>query len=346
MNILVIGNLGYVGPEVVKHISINRADWKIFGYDIGFFMKLNTTPGFPSDSLLTCQFYGDVRNFNYELLNNIDSIVYLAAISNDPIGNKFEKPTLEINFSSCIKIAEEARKRKVKSFVFASSCSVYGINEGSHKTESDKLNPLTAYATSKISAENELEKLAADDFQITCLRFATACGISDRLRLDLVLNDFVASAIVSKKIEILSDGSPYRPLINVKDMALAIEWACNRNTGNCFESINVGRNDWNYQIKDLAYAVKDFIKDVEISLNVDAPVDKRSYQVDFTKFSSLAPKYTPRYSIEKTISELVTGLKKLKFNDKNFREGDMIRLNVISGLISNKFIDQNLKLLK
>jgi nucleoside-diphosphate-sugar epimerase len=309
-------------------------------------MNEYTTLGLPADSLLTGQYYGDVRFFNFSILDNIDCVIYLAAISNDPIGNKFERPTLDINFNSCIKIANEARNRKVKHFVFASSCSVYGINEGYPKTEKDTLNPLTAYAKSKIYAEEELGKLVDKEFKITCLRFATACGMSDRLRLDLVLNDFVTSALVSKRIEILSDGTPFRPLINVKDMALAIDWASSRLEGENFESINIGRDDWNFQVKDLAFAVKDIIHDVEIEINSDAPVDKRSYQVSFAKYQKLAPNYIPKYSLEQTIVDLVNGLNKIGFKDKNFRTGHLIRLNVINGLIENKFIDDQLKIAK
>ena len=134
---------------------------------------------------------------------------------------------------------------------------MYGSAEDSARTEKSPLNPLTAYAKSKVFTERDLEPLADRGFKVTCLRFSTACGWSDRLRLDLVLNDFVAGAVASKRITILSDGTPWRPLINVKDMARAIDWAISRDVANGgeFLAVNVGSDEWNYQVKDLAEAV-------------------------------------------------------------------------------------------
>jgi len=345
MNILVIGNMGYVGPELIKYMIKNHSDYRVFGYDIGYFMCNYTTKSIAPEVNLCNQYFGDVRSFKESILDNIDAVVYLAAISNDPIGNLFEGPTMDINYHSAVKIANLCKEKSVKSFVFASSCSVYGLNQGFAKTESDSLNPLTAYAKSKINAELELEKLVDPDFSVTCLRFATACGMSDRLRLDLVLNDFVASAVINKRIEILSDGSPYRPLINVKDMARAIDWAISRKEGDLFETLNVGSNNWNYQIKDLAYAVKDIIgSSVVVEINHNAQVDKRSYQVNFDKFESMAFNYLPLYNLEDTILELQQGLGSIGFNDSSFRNSHLIRLNVIRSLISSNLINSDLKI--
>ncbi len=148
------------------------------------------------------------RQFPEKLLEGVDAVVQLAAISNDPIGNKFEKVTLDVNYEAVIDIAKKAKKMGVKKVVFASSCSVYGFAEADARTEESSVNPLTAYARSKVFAERDLAPLADDKFMVTCLRFATACGMSDRLRLDLVLNDFVAGAVASGEINIMSDGSP------------------------------------------------------------------------------------------------------------------------------------------
>src|SRR6185295_2373615 len=145
-------------------------------------------------------------------------IIHLAAISNDPMGNKFEKVTLDINHAATIALAEKAKKAGVKHFVFASSCSVYGFAEGGPRNEESPLDPLTAYARGKVQSEKDLKAMASKNFAVTCLRFATACGMSERLRLDLVLNDFVASAIATGQILILSDGTPWRPLISVDNM--------------------------------------------------------------------------------------------------------------------------------
>ena len=342
MNILIIGNLGYIGPMVVKHFKFSHPGYMIAGYDIGYFIQNYTPHGITGDTLLDRQFYGDVRHFDENILTGFDAVIYLAAISNDPMGNAFEKPTLDINFHEAVTIARQAKQKGVKHFVFASSCSVYGSADTAPRTEQSELNPLTAYAKSKVFAEQGLELLAGDNFQITCLRFATACGYSDRLRLDLVLNDFVASAIADKKITILSDGTPWRPLIHVKDMARAMDWAIQRNEGGNFLVINTGSNQWNYQVKELAGAVQQLFNDVEVSINPHAQPDKRSYKVSFDLFEKLAPQHQPQVSLPEAVEDLKNGLQSFRFNDKNFRQSDLIRLKTIQKLIDGKIADENL----
>ena len=342
MNILIIGNLGYVGPVVVKYFKTNNPQVFLAGYDIGYFIQNYTSNGRVGDTLLDRQYSGDVRNFDSSLLKDFDAVIYLAAISNDPMGNAFEKPTLDINFHSAVDIAQKAKKERVKHFVFASSCSVYGFADIAPRTETSVVNPLTAYAKSKVYAEQGLQPLADENFQVTCLRFATACGYSDRLRLDLVLNDFVASAIADKKISILSDGTPWRPLIHVKDMARAMDWAIQRKEGGSFLVINTGSNQWNYQVKELAAGVQNIFSDVEVSINTNAQPDKRSYKVSFDLYEKLAPGYRPQVSLEEAVKDLKDGLTGIHFNDKNFRQSQLMRLKTIQNLINQSIIDNNL----
>jgi len=274
----------------------------------------------------------------------VDAVVYLAALSNDPLSQTFEEPTLDINYRSCIRAAKMAKEAGVRSFVFASSCSVYGYAEEGARTEDSPVNPLTAYAKSKVWSEVALEPLADQRFHVTCLRFATACGMSDRLRLDLVLNDFVAGAIASKRITILSDGTPWRPLIHVKDMARAIDWAIQRDSsrGGSFLKVNVGDDRWNYQVKDLAEAVAQVIPGVEVSINSKAQPDKRSYRVSFERFKQLAPDSTPQVDLKAAVADLRDGLTAIGFNDQNFRQSRFIRLNTLSDLRSRNLLDDNL----
>jgi len=342
MNILIIGNLGYVGPMVVKHFKASHPKAFVAGYDIGYFIQNYTYNGVVGDTLLDKQYYGDVRQFDEQLLKGVNAVIYLAAISNDPMGNAYEKPTLDINYSSAIDIAQKAKQEGVKHFVFASSCSVYGFADTAPRTESSELNPLTAYAKSKVFAEQGLQPLADKDFQITCLRFATACGYSDRLRLDLVLNDFVASAIANKKISILSDGTPWRPLIHVKDMARAMDWAVHRNKGGNFLIINTGSNQWNYQVKELAAAVQKMFTDIEVSINIDAQPDKRSYKVSFDQYEQLAPNHQPQISLIDAVKDLRDGLLSMNFKDSNFRQSGLIRLKAIQQLLENSIVGENL----
>lgn len=343
--ILILGNLGYVGPELTKLLRCKYPNYQLIGYDTGYFVKNYTTSLIAPDSLLDVQYYGDVRTFNLDL-SGVDSIIALAAISNDPIGNKFEQVTMDVNCDSLVEIAKKAKLKGVKSFVFASSCSVYGFAEEGDRKENSDVNPLTAYAKSKVKAELELEKIAEDDFKVTCLRFATACGMSDRLRLDLVLNDFVASAIANGKIEILSDGQPWRPLIHVKDMGRAIDWAIHRKQQDQFIVVNAGSNSWNYQVRELAEAVKEIMPEISVSINENAAPDKRSYRVNFDKFTAMAEDFLPEYDLYKTIQELIDGLKQIDFRDTDFRNSNLIRLNVINQLMEKGIVDPQLYIKK
>ena len=275
----------------------------------------------------------------------MDAIVHLAGISNDPIGNRFEEVTLDVNYRASIELAKKAKKAGVGSFIFASSCSMYGTAEDSPRTEKSPLNPLTAYAKSKVFTEKGLEPLAEQEFIVTCLRFSTACGWSERLRLDLVLNDFVASALASRKITILSDGTPWRPLINVKDMARAIDWAItrDRSNGGEFLAVNVGNEGWNYQVKDLAEAVAKVIPNIEVSINKDAQPDKRSYRVNFDLFKKLAPAYQPTVGLIESIKELKDGLEAMGFKDREFRNSKYMRLNILMELRNKGLLNEKLE---
>jgi len=332
LKILITGNMGYVGPLLLEQLRRSNPEAVLAGIDTGYFAHcLTGCTVFPEDRL-DVQYFADLRKRPRDLFQDVDAVVHLAAISNDPMGDRFKEVTHDINFQASLELAKQAKAEGVSRFVFASSCSVYGFAEGDARNEQAPLNPLTAYAKSKIGMEEELNKLADDDFVVTCLRFATACGASDRLRLDLVLNDFVAGAIASKQITVLSDGTPWRPLIHVKDMALAMDWALRRDSarGGAFLALNAGSNEWNYQVRDLAEAVAEVIPGVDVSINKDAPADKRSYQVDFGLYKKLAPDHQPQVTLKAAIENLAERLEFMKFNDGDFRNSNLIRLKVIT----------------
>ena len=328
MKILVTGNMGYVGPLVLRRLRESYPGITLIGYDMGYFAHCLTGAQRLPESRADAQYFGDIRQVPEEILRGVDGVVHLCAISNDPMGALFEDVTLAINHRASVDLAQKAKRAGVKRFVFASSCSVYGFAEGGPRREEDALNPLTAYAKSKVHTEQDLASIASDTFTTTCLRFATACGMSDRLRLDLALNDFVAGALVSKRINILSDGTPWRPLIHVKDMARAIDWALqrdHRDGGTCL-TLNVGSDAWNYQVKDLAAAVAKLIPNVEVSINKDAQPDKRSYRVNFDKFTKLAQGFLPAVDLPAAVVDLRDGLMTMKFADQDFRTGEFMRL--------------------
>ncbi len=345
MKILITGNMGYIGPSVVKQLRASYPKASLVGVDTGFFAHCLTNAKVLPETRVDQQVIADVRNIPDALLEGVDAVVYLAAISNDIMGQIDEKLTMDINCESAVQLARETKKMGAKSFVFASSCSVYGFAEEGAKTENSQLNPLTAYAKSKVTAERKLELLADQRFQVTCFRFATACGMSERLRLDLVLNDFVAGAVISKKITILSDGTPWRPLIHIKDMARAIDWGIRRRAKSSrhFLVVNAGSDSWNLQVKDLAEAVAKQIPGIEISINKQAAPDKRSYRVNFGLFRSLAPDHQPQVNLEAAVRELKEGFEAMNFRDADYRNSSLIRLNVLTSLRNQGLLDEKLR---
>lgn len=336
MRILITGNMGYLGPVVVRRLRQSFPDATLIGFDMGYFAGCLTTPEVFPESWVDVQYFGDVRKISSELLHHVDAVVHLAAISNDPMGSTFADVTFEVNHRASVRVARFAKEAGVRSFVFASSCSVYGHCDGDAKSEDDPVSPLSPYAQSKAMTELDLSLLADKTFAVTCLRFATACGMSDRLRLDLVLNDFIASALACGFISILSDGTPRRPLIHVSDIAHAIVWAVirKRSEGDDFLVVNIGSDEMNYQLKDLADAVAKVIANVGVTINKHAQPDKRSYQVSFAKFAALAPEYAPQISLQEAIADMTEGLAAINFADTNFRESKFNRLSIMNQLKS------------
>ncbi len=345
MKIIIVGNLGYIGPSVVDRFRATFPGSELVGFDIGYFAHSLSNAACLPEIKLNRQVFGDVRQFPEALLDGADAVVDLAAISNDPMGNEFEEVTMDVNYRAAIRLAEMCKRKGVKNFVYASSCSMYGAASEFPKKENDDLNPLTAYARSKVAAEKDLEALADDRFTVTCLRFATACGFTSRLRLDLVLNDFVAGALVNKEIGILSDGTPWRPMINTKDMARAFEWGVLRRPeqGGTFLAVNTGCNEWNMQVKPLAEAVALQVPGATVSVNPDAVPDKRSYRVNFDLFKKLAPDHQPVWNLEDTICEVKDNLVAMGFNDPDFRQSQFIRLKVLARHRAEGRLNNNLE---
>jgi nucleoside-diphosphate-sugar epimerase len=336
MRILITGNMGYVGPVLVRHLSQRHPGAELLGFDTGYYGHALTGDSRLPESRLHRQFFGDIRAFPASLLQGVDAIVHLAAISNDPMGKQFEAVTGHINHDATMCLAILARDAGVRSFVFASSCSVYGAAEAHPRKEGDEVAPLTAYARSKVGVEQALRELDRGAMTVTCLRFATACGMSDRLRLDLVLNDFVASALTTGSITVLSDGTPWRPLIDVQDMSRAIDWAVHRrpDAGGDYLCVNAGSDNWNYCVRDLANAVRESIPGTTVSINTAAAPDPRSYRVDFSLFRALAPDHQPRVELAQSIDQLRRGIGSEPSITAEFRHSRYMRLRMLQSHIA------------
>lgn len=344
MRVVVTGHKGYVGPVFARHVAGRQFGWELTGIDVGFF-ESQLAEADPAQ-FFAHEIQADVRALSDDMLRGANAVVYLAAVSNDPMGKEFEAATMEINAAAAVALAERCRRLGVRRFVFASSCSIYGAAGEKPRLEGDALNPLTAYARSKVEAEQGLRARADAGFMVTCLRFATACGASPRLRLDLVLNDFVASAVLNGRIEVLSDGSPWRPLVHVEDMARAVEWALTRE-GDAFLAVNVGSPAWTWQIGDLARDVARTLQasgqDVEVTINRAAQPDNRSYKVDFSLFQRLAPEHQPQKQFDVAVRELRDRVKSLDFAGASFRQSRFLRLNVLRALKADNRLSHDLR---
>jgi len=335
MNLFITGNQGYIGSYLTPYLKDKK--YKIVGFDSGFF-KNNLVSKIKKNCVYK-QFDDDIRNLKASHLEKIDTVIHLCGLSNDPIGKRFEKITDEINYQSSVKLFNLALKRNVKKFIFASSCSSYGFGGNSARTENSKINPLTAYAKSKVKFEKFLEKNKDKNIDIIILRFATACGASPRLRLDLVLNDFVYSAVKHKKILIKSNGKPLRPLIDVEDMCKIMKWSIHVKRKN-FLIVNAGSNINNYSVNEIAMKVKKIFRDkVQIELNDKLPDDKRSYKVNFDKLKKNYPNFKPK-SLSKTILELTALTKKIVANNK--KKKNLIRLDYLGNLIKKGKLSNHL----
>jgi len=336
MRILITGNLGYLGPCIVRQLRQTFPGIGIAGIDTGYF----TDCAIADPSSLEQpdhQFLADIRELPAGLFNGVDAVVHLAALSSASMGKTFETLTGDVNFRASMELARRAKKAGVKSFVFASSCGVYGpgldgsqAGEGSERSE---VNPSGMYARSKLATEYGLRTLAGRDFTVTCLRFAAACGASPHLRLDSVLNHFVACAIARGEIRVLTDGSPWQQLIHVRDMARAIDWAIARPSANggSFLVVNAGSDSWTWRAAQLAHAVAECLPGVAVSTNPDAP-GARSTRADFSLFRRLAPLHQPRMKLAPAIEEMQSALERyFAANGTDFTR--LIRLRALSDLI-------------
>jgi nucleoside-diphosphate-sugar epimerase len=347
VKILITGSQGYVGSSVIPKLKESFPYSELFGIDLGFFQSKISNLDVAPEILLSKLIFKDIRHISIEDLHGVDVVIHLAAISNDPMGSKFISQTYDINFQATCTLADIAKKSGVKKFIFASSASVYG--ESSDVCyENTKLNPLTPYADSKMKSEIYLKEVANKDFQVTILRFATACGWSPRVRSDLVLNQFVLGCLITNKIVLKSDGNSKRPLISVEDMAQAICWSVSIDRDKLldYEVFNVGQNNWNFKIIELAELVRKNFGSNDVQIEKTEANDKRTYELNFDRYA----KYCGEFNLREDILETI---EKLKFNYQKLLDltGEAImingfRLTSIENLLDQDVISTNFEIKK
>lgn len=324
MRILVTGHRGYIGTHLVELLK-EQGHW-VSGVDLDLFAGCEFTPSVPADEELI----GDFRALTVRQLEGFDCVMHLAAISNDPMGALDATNTYAINRDGSIALAALAKKAGVPRFLFASSCSIYGQGEKLDLTEEDATNPISAYAESKIDAEKGIGQLASAEFTAGFLRNSTAYGFSPMLRIDLVVNNLLACALARGDIRIMSDGTPWRPLIHCRDIArafIAFMHAPGEKIQN--RPINVGANAENYQVRQVGDYVQKLVPQASIVYTGEVGNDPRNYRVNFDLLNHLLPDFHLTYTLESGMEELHRKLVEQKFSLADFDGDKFVRLRTL-----------------
>src|SRR3954470_159122 len=339
MKVLVTGHHGYIGSVLAPMIA--AAGHEVTGVDTFFYDGCDFVP----DLSTVTSVRADVRDLDVGDLAGYDAIVHLAALSNDPIGELNEELTLDINYRATVETARKAKEAGVGRFVFASSCSMYGAGSGDAPlTEEAPLRPLTAYAVSKVRSEEGLLELADEDFVPVFMRNATVYGVSPRLRFDVVLNNLSGWAYTTGRVRIMSDGTPWRPIVHVRDVADAslamLEAPADVVRGVAF---NVGADTENYQVRDLATIVRDTFPGCTIEYAEGAGPDPRSYRVDFAKLTRALPNFATKWTAADGARELRDAFEQVALTADGFQGDKYTRLARLKLLSAAGRLDGDLR---
>ena len=324
MKVFVTGHKGYIGTHLTG--LLKEEGFFVAGCDLNIFPE----SAWENKTLPDIEYIKDFRALTLKELTGYDVIIHLAAISNDPMGDIDKTITYEVNLHGSVKLAELAKKAGIPKFLFSGSCSIYGQGEKPELDENSILNPLSAYAFSKIEAEKEIKKLADDCFTPAFLRNATAYGYSDNFRVDLVVNNLLGCAFTKGQIRIISDGSPWRPLIHCRDIARAfIEFIKAPKEKIHAMSINVGANNENYQVKNVADNVKEILPASEIVYTGEVGADPRNYKVNFDLLNKVLPEFSLEYSMKKGMEQLHKKFMEHHFSLEDFDGDRFTRLKIL-----------------
>lgn len=338
MRILVTGHNGYIGT-ILAPILMNEGH-QVVGMDSDLYRRCT----FGDETAHIDELRKDIRDVELADLDGFDAIIHLAALSNDPLGNLNPRLTYEINHIASVRLAELAKQVGVSRFIFSSSCSTYGAASDEMLTEEAEFHPVTPYGESKVFVERDVSKLASDNFSPTFLRNATAYGVSPRHRFDIVLNNLVAWAYTTGLVYLKSDGSPWRPIIHIEDISRAFVAVLNAPKDLVHnQAFNVGINDENYHIRDLAEIVKETVPGCRVEYAKDAEPDKRTYRVDFSKIAQTLSEFKPQWTAKQGAKELYDAYEKHQIILEEFEGPKYKRIDHINQLLAAGDLDSTLR---
>lgn len=338
MRVLITGFEGYIGP--VMAATLQSQEHEVVGLDTGYFAECSMSP-VPQDVPVIRK---DVRDLTPADLAGFDAVVHLAALSNDPMGEMRQDWTYQINLEGSLHVARVARDAGVQRFLFSSSCSIYGASESEYATETSPLQPLSAYAVSKVKTEEGLDKLADGRFSPVYLRNATAFGVSPRMRLDLVVANLTAWAFTTGKVQIMSDGTPWRPLVHIEDIARAFAAALEAPRAAIHnQAFNVGMDSENIQVKDLGEMVREVVPNSTVVYSGQSAPDPRNYRVDFAKIRTRLPRFVPIWTARNGVIEAYEAFQNAGLTADALQSRNYIRLKQLRHLLDTGVLDENLR---